>query len=171
MVDQSLAGGRTRRSFLAYATAGALGLTALDGSRLASVSNEAPVASPAVAGPGVDTTADRLVRRFWDLVKKGDRAALAAFLSPAFQVVRTNGVTEDVTTYLDHLPHIEHYAIDGVHATCFGDAMVVTYSSAADGTVDGQRMLAQAAPRLPVFLRTDGVWRVLAHANLAPTER
>ncbi|MBK8050243.1 MAG: DUF4440 domain-containing protein [Anaerolineales bacterium] len=167
MSEQSLAGGCTRRNLLAYAMVGALGLTALDGSRSAFAATEAPAESTTVAGPGVDTTADHLVRRYWDLVKKGDRSALAAFLSPAFQVVRTNGVTEDVTTYLDHLPHIEHYAIDGVHATCFGDAMVVTYSSAADGTVDGKRLLDHAAPRLTVFLRTDGVWRLLAHANLA----
>lgn len=170
MSEQSFAGGCTRRNLLAYAMAGALGLAALDGSRSVEAANEAPVESNTVAGPGVDTTADRLVRRYWDLVKKGDREALAAFLSPAFQVVRTNGVTEDITTYLDHLPHIEHYAIDGIHATCFGDALVVTYSSAVDGMVDGKRLLDQAAPRLTVFLRGDGVWRVLAHANLAPID-
>lgn len=167
MYEQNVAGGCTRRDLLVYAMAGAMGLAVLDGGRSAVAADGATCEATSIAGPGADTTADRLVRRFWELVKNGDRSALLSFLSPAFQVVRTNGVTEDTTTYLAHLPHVEHYAIDGVHATYIGDAMVVTYSGAADASVDGKRILDHAAPQLTVFLRTDGVWRVLAHANLA----
>ena len=142
---------------------------------LAAVMTAPTVAAAAPVGTVVtasSTAADqvlgtRLVNKFFGLLVAGDKAGLAAFLSPAFQVQRANGVGSDKAAYLANPPAVEAYELSDLVATRAGTSLVVRYTVTASETIDGQLLKKDPAPRLSVFRinGATGKWQLLAHAN------
>lgn len=108
-----------------------------------------------------------LADKWINALHEGSKENVAALLAPAFQLMRATGEVFDAQNYLYHLPVIESYQIDNVHATRQGNLLVVSYTLATDATADGKAELGKPAPRLTIFVQMDGEWKVLAHSNFA----
>lgn len=131
------------------------------------------VVTPGVGEVTAANTADedlalgeQLVTRFFDALRDGDAASVAALLSPAFQIVRANGERFDASNYLDNLPVFAAYAVSDLKVTRTGDTLIATYMVRTGATTEADK-LDPPAPRLTVFQQMDGDWMLLAHANFS----
>lgn len=137
-----------------------------------------PAASAAPAAPGERASAaqqaankrlgQRLVTRFWRLLKTGEPGELRAFLAPAFQVQRANGTGANRNQYVASFAasiKITDYALSGFKVTRTGGLLVARYSVVTTETIDGVPYARAAAPRLSTFVRTPRGWRIASHAN------
>ena len=107
---------------------------------------------------------------FFSLLQRQDKAGLEAFLSPAFQVVRTDGSASNKTEYLADPPKVSAYEISDVDTTVDGNIMVVRYTVTTKETIDQQLYFEDPRPRLSVFVKVGDSWQLIGHANLnAPT--
>lgn len=130
-------------------------------------------ALPALADDALKAKAHDLMIAFTEAVASRDQARLAEVLAPEYQIVRANGTTFDRDGYIGanaggvkitSLPEYEN-----IVATEGGDVLVVSSVLTIEETIDGQPV-TKRAPRLTVFRRIDGHWRVSAHANFARPE-
>ena len=60
------------------------------------------------------------------------------------------------------------YTLTDIKITQDGPVIVATYFVSVAETIEGKRLSKQPAPRMSVFLQTDGGWKWIAHANLKP---
>jgi hypothetical protein len=94
--------------------------------------------------------------------------ALAPMLAPEFQIMRTNGVGYDRKGYLGRgVPSISaepDFSHEDITATQNGDILVVRYFLRINETILG-KAVKKRAPRLTVFRKIDGAWKVVAHSN------
>jgi ketosteroid isomerase-like protein len=100
---------------------------------------------------------------------KGDPAGVAAVLAPEFQLVRSNGVSYDKTSYVNggfakiaQMPKIERLVVTG-----YGDHIVARYWLTVEETVENGKPTAAHAPRITVFRKSGDTWLVVAHGNFA----
>jgi Domain of unknown function (DUF4440) len=122
--------------------------------------------APRLANPtGV---AKDLVDRFFVLLAHKDRAGLARFLSPAFQVQRADGSGGNKKAYLANLATIHQFRITQLRATQAGATLVVRYLARVEGVVNGKLYTPGPAPRLSVFVWNGQRWQLAAHANFNP---
>lgn len=132
------------------------------------------LASPAGAG-GADenvATARSLLIAFTDAVIAGPEA-VAPLLAPEHQIMRSNGVGYGQAGYVSRgagsVNAQPNYSHDDLVVTTGGDTLGVRYFLQIDETIDG-KAVARRAPRLAVFRKIDGAWKVTAHANFARSE-
>lgn len=94
-------------------------------------------------------------------------AALAAYIAPEFQVLRTTGVRLDAAAYAAEPPAVADWALVSSVTTAdpAGTVAVVTYVVMTDSTIDGVTQTT-TAPRLAYMRLADGDWRMAALANL-----
>lgn len=116
--------------------------------------------------PIADLTAEGefLVNRFFAALASGQRAAVAAVLSPAFQIVRATGTVHDRDGYLDNLPTVGEFEITDVRATLNAGVLVVSYVVLVDEVLEGVEQTTRA-PRLSTFQWEGGDWLLVSHAN------
>lgn len=107
----------------------------------------------------------RLSEKFLGLLKAGDTAGLEKFLSPAFQLQRATGTGATKTDYLRDLPTIGEFVVSDVVATRSGDILVVRYLATVEGLADGRMYTPGPAPRISTFVRSNGRWQIVSHAN------
>lgn len=117
---------------------------------------------PAIA----DLTAEGefLVNRFFAALASGQRAVVAAVLSPGFQIVRATGTVHDRDGYLDNLPTVGDFEITDVRVTLSARVLVVSYIVAVHEVLDGVEQTTRA-PRLSTFQWKGGDWLLVSHAN------
>lgn len=118
--------------------------------------------------------AERAVGAWLAAIASGDTTRIGAILAPEFQLQRSDGKGYDRLSYLaSGLPSLTSVpAFTDAAATVGGDIMVVRYTlTLPAGSTFGRETLAATAPRLTVFRRIDGQWRVAAHANFAADVR
>lgn len=114
--------------------------------------------------------ADQALQAFFDATYSQDPAQVRAVLAPEFQLARSDGTGMAGASYADHLPTFTQRAeIGEVQVTGYGDIMVVRYRVTIGLVIDGKQAEA-VAPRLTVFRRDHGTWKVVAHANFARLE-
>jgi hypothetical protein len=107
-----------------------------------------------------------LTTRFLEILKEEDREKLGDFLAPAFQIARADGTSLDRAAYLANPARVNSYTIgENLSARRDGDLLTVRWTIAVDELIDGKPVPTAPAPRLSVFQRTDGKWKLLAHAN------
>lgn len=119
----------------------------------------------AVAADSADALGRAEVERFYSALEQGP-AALEAILADSFQLIRTDGRTYDRAAYLAGASSLTRYAISDVKALQAGDILTVTFRASFAGTVGGVAQEAEALPRLAVFERQEGAWKMVAYANL-----
>jgi ketosteroid isomerase-like protein len=98
--------------------------------------------------------------------------ALAPMLAPEFQIMRANGVGYDRNGYLRTVHTVSaapDFSHEDIVATVHDGVMVVRYFLRIDETIDG-KPVARRAPRLTVFRKLGGQWKVVSHANFGATE-
>jgi hypothetical protein len=124
----------------------------------------APLADPKATG-------QELAQRFLNIVAMRDpRPALQEFLSPSFQLQRSNGTYADRDEYLDAPASVVRATIrpEGFRAYQDGAVLTVRFSVDIQETVSGEAIQSRQGDRLAVFRRgTDG-WKLVAWANFNP---
>lgn len=99
--------------------------------------------------------------------------AIAPLLAPEYQIMRSNGVGYDRAGYIGQgvgtVKSGPDFALDELVATQADDVMVVRYLLSVEETIEG-KTVAKRAPRLTVFRKIDGQWKVVAHGNFASIE-
>jgi len=130
-------------------------------------------AKAAPTAKDADATGRVLVTKFMTILQSGDRAALAKFLDPAFQLQRADGTGANRAQYLANPAKVGQFVLgDTVTGVQHGDVLTVRWTLRADVNVSGTQYSANEAPRLSVFRWTGNAWRMISHANFnvpAPT--
>lgn len=128
-------------------------------------------AGSAFAAGHLDTEAHDAIMAFLDAVASGPEA-VEKVLAPEYQIMRSNGVGYDHDGYLASVGDVDlsDFSADRIVATSDGDVMVTRYLLTTDETIGGTTT-GTGAPRLTVFRKIDGEWKVSAHANFAPFEQ
>jgi ketosteroid isomerase-like protein len=113
---------------------------------------------------------ERLAYAFMAMLQAKDVPGLRRFLSPAFQIVRSNGTAATKREYLADLPDVRSFSQSDFHVTRSGDTLVVRSTAVVSVVAEGQQSASSPAPRLSVFKRNPatGVWQMVAHSNFVP---
>ncbi|MBN9010628.1 MAG: nuclear transport factor 2 family protein [Rhizobiales bacterium] len=120
--------------------------------------------TPARAAEDADTVAEAQLARFYDALSgKGD---LGAVLGDAFQIMRTDGTRYDRAGYISRHPAYTSYRLSDVKASLAGDVLTVSYFAAVNGQVEDTARATAGDPRLAVFVRAGGEWKLQSIANL-----
>ena len=125
----------------------------------------------AALGTGInDVTAEggKALARFFEAVASGEPDRIRAVVSPDYQIQRSNGKGFTLKEYLSgNLPVVRRVPIvRDLVATSFSNTMVTRYMLKVDEIIEGKTVEA-LAPRMTIFQRINGEWRVAAHANFA----
>jgi ketosteroid isomerase-like protein len=129
-------------------------------------------AGPAAAEEDLTATAKAAIDAFVGAVMAGPEA-LAPVLAPEFQSMRANGTGYSRDDYLasgaSEVKIYPGFSAEDIVATRDGDILVARYMLRIEETIDG-KPVSKRAPRISVFRRIDGVWKIVSHANFAATE-
>lgn len=118
----------------------------------------------AVAEEDAATLAKAQLTRFYDAL--AGRGALEDVLGDGFQLMRTDGTRYDRASYLARPPAYSAYELGDIQASLAGDVLTATYFTGVTGKMDDRNVASQDQPRLAVFTRTGGEWKLQALANL-----
>jgi ketosteroid isomerase-like protein len=94
------------------------------------------------------------------------KVPLPDVLGEGFQLMRTDGSRYDREGYLARPASLSSYSIDGIEATQSGDVLTATFFAGLTGNVGGTERQGSGDPRLAVFSKVDGAWKLQAFANL-----
>ena len=113
---------------------------------------------------------ERLVNSFMTMLQTKDVAGLRELLSPAFQIVRSNGTAATKREYLANLPDVRSFSQSDFHVTRYRDTLVVRNVAVVSVVAEGQQSASTPAARLSVFEfnRSTGTWQMVAHSNFVP---
>ena len=121
----------------------------------------------AVSADELENRARNLLIAFTEAVLAGPEQ-LAPLLAPEYQIMRNNGVGYDRAGYLSRgagtvsaQPDFSH---EDLVVTAADDVLVVRYFLSINVTIDGQPV-DRRAPRLTVFRKINGDWKVVSHSN------
>ncbi len=130
--------------------------------------------APAAAQPrnSLNALGTRLVNRYLSDLKRHDVGDLQRFLSPAFQVQRTDG-RQTKSQVIHNPPAIASYTIRGMRATLAANTLVVTFQLATKEVINGKPLSTGYSPRLATFMVLTTGWQMTGYANFntpaAPT--
>jgi ketosteroid isomerase-like protein len=116
------------------------------------------------AAEDLDALARAQVERFY--AGTAGKAPLAEIMGEGFQLIRSDGTRYDRSGYLANPASLQTFELDGFKATRAGDALIATFFTSFQGTVEGVRYDVARSPRLAVFTEVDGGWKLQAFANL-----
>ena len=125
----------------------------------------APLADP-------DATGRELAQRFLDILGSPTPGPLLEeFLSPAFQLQRSNGTFANKEEYVDQPASVARFTIleEGFRAYQEGPTLTVRFRVTIEEEINGEQLRATDADRLGVFIRTSAGWQLLAWSNFNPT--
>jgi ketosteroid isomerase-like protein len=108
--------------------------------------------------------AEAQLTRFYEAVS--GRGELADVLGDAFQIMRTDGTRYDREGYLARPPAYSAYEIGDIRAVQAGDVLTATYFTGATGAIEDRNIVSEDQPRLAVFTRANGEWKMQGIANL-----
>lgn len=118
-----------------------------------------------------EATGRELARRFLDVLSNPNPTAqLEEFLSPAFQLQRSNGTFANRDEYLEQPASVSRFEIldDNFRVYQDGPVLTVRFNVAITETIDGTELRVSEANRLGVFLRSDAGWKLVAWSNFNP---
>jgi len=112
---------------------------------------------------------EKLLRQLWAEIRKPDMEAIEKTIAKGFQSVHQYGSSnrEQEIKLIEGLK-LGKYTLSNIKTTRNGLVIVATYFISVEETIKGKRLSKKPAPRLSVFLKTDGDWKWIAHANLKP---
>ncbi|MDQ5894615.1 MAG: hypothetical protein QG596_876 [Actinomycetota bacterium] len=113
-------------------------------------------------------TKQRLATEFLRLLKNEDQAGLRSFLDPAFLLQRGDGSYLTKPQYLKDPALVSAFQVRNIVATYSRNVRVLRFEAKTDQVIDGNPVPGVWIPRLSTFIRTNGVWRLISHANFLP---
>lgn len=127
---------------------------------------EAPAAKPKTGViKGKNPSKKRLATEYLRLLKNEDMPGLKRFLDPAFLLQRANGEYITKAQYLKNPAVVEEYRVRRIVMTRQPNVRVVRFEAWNVQRIDGLPVPAAWIPRLSTFIKRNGVWRLIAHAN------
>gem|GEM_PF-403997 len=111
---------------------------------------------------------EELVREVFQAIHDSNIAKLENMISKDFQAVHDFGASnrqEEIQTLKGI--KLGEYTLDNFKVTRQGDVLIVTYTIAAEETIQGEQVPQKPIPRLSIFIKTNSEWKWLAHANLS----
>ena len=127
-----------------------------------------PLSNP--ASPEDAATAERVQNEFFGALQSGNAEALAALLSPAFQLVRADGSYADREQYLANPATMNSFTLSDFEVTAQGDVIVARFLGQTSEVINGVEYNRDPAPRFAVMKRDGDTWKIVAQVNFnAPT--
>ncbi len=113
-----------------------------------------------------------LVKQLWDQLSSKDTAAINLFMAKSFQAVHEDGANDKQKEIkLISGLAITTYKINDIISTQNDNVIITTYMVSVEETIEGERLSKTPAARMSVFVKNEGKWQWLAHANLKPLFR
>ena len=116
-----------------------------------------------------DALALRLIDRFYNDLTPGN-SELARFLGDGFQIIGSDGLRFDRTSYLTFPKQITEYEITDLIARREGDVLTATFEVGYVGAFQGVARDVPRLARLAVFHKTEEGWKLQALAALGTGE-
>ena len=121
--------------------------------------------------PGsVGPSDEALVAELFELLQAEDLDGLGEYLSPAFQLQRTDGSHVTKEEYLRKPATIDEYEILQARGTRFRNTRIIRSVVTSSSTIEGKRTTQDPAPRLSTFTWNGERWQLAAHANYVAFE-
>jgi hypothetical protein len=142
---------------------------------LAAAGATGPVTVPeAAAKPGLlngNPSNKKLATEFLRLLKAKDQAGLRRFLDAKFILQRGDGTYLTKKQYLAEPARVDAFRVRNIVVKRQRNVRVVRFEANTTQFIDGEAVPGGWIPRLSTFVRSDGAWRLIAHANflLPPT--
>jgi len=127
-----------------------------------------PLSDP--AGTEDRAFAERVQNEFFASLQNGDSAALAALLSPAFQLVRADGSSADREQYLANPATLNSFELTDFSVTSTGDVFVARFLGRTAEVVSGVEYSRVVAPRFAVMKRAGESGQIVAVVNFNSPE-
>ncbi|MEO8882238.1 MAG: nuclear transport factor 2 family protein [Devosia sp.] len=125
------------------------------------------LAGGAIAKEAPEADALKALDPWGDALFSGAPDKVATVLAEEFQIARSDGTGFDKASYLKNLPkQNKRNSFSDIHATKFGDYMVIRYLADANQVIAGKATSGKA-PRLSTFRLDGGKWLMTSHANFA----
>jgi hypothetical protein len=118
----------------------------------------------AVADESAIATAEAQLGRFYGALE--GKAELNDVLGEAFQLIRTDGRRYDRAAYLANASTVNGYRLNDVQAYEAGGVLTATFNLTVTGKIGGVERQTLGLPRMVVFSKVDGAWKLQAYANL-----
>lgn len=119
-----------------------------------------------------EQSGEELVNQLWTILQDSDTEAADSFIAEGFQAVHENGAkNKEQEIQLISGLNIHSYTITDLVTTQHDNVIVATYMVAVEETVEGERLSKSPAARMSVFIKIDGNWKWISHANLKPLEQ
>jgi hypothetical protein len=116
-------------------------------------------------------TGRELTQRFLDILSQANPVPLLEeFLSPAFQLQRSNGTFVNRDEYLEAPASVSRYSISDENFRSYQDGPVLTvrFTVEITETIDTSEVRVTSAERLGVFVRSAAGWQLVAWSNFNP---
>ena len=92
-------------------------------------------------------------------------AGLRVFLAPAFLIQCGDGTYLDKAQYLADPSEVDSFKIRHVVGTREGDIRAIRFEANTKQRIEGKKVAGGWIPRLSTFVKEEGVWKLIAHAN------
>ena len=106
-----------------------------------------------------------LASEFLLLLKAENKTGLKNFLDKAFLLQRGDGSYLNKKQYLADPSIVDSYKIRNIVATRKGNVRVMRYEANTVQIVNGQDVPGGWIPRLSTYVKTNGKWTLISHAN------
>jgi hypothetical protein len=110
---------------------------------------------------------ETLERQMWENIKNQNYEAVKANISDIFQGIDFSGAISS-KTHFDQIKSfsISDYSLSNMKVTSNSNAIVVTYEVNVAEQLEG-KPISSNMPRISIWQNENGVWKWIAHANLA----
>ena len=115
---------------------------------------------------------EQMERQIWKDFKVGNMEVISAKISDAFQSVHQDGARnkEQELKLLKNV-NLGDYELSEFKTSQEDNVLVVTYMISVKETIDGKVLSTDPAPRLSTWIKEDGTWKWISHANLNPLKK
>jgi hypothetical protein len=99
------------------------------------------------------------------MLQAEDMAGLKIFLAPQFLIQRGDGTYLDKAQYLADPSEVDSFKIRGVVGTNAGGVRVIRFEANTRQRIEGKEVAGGWIPRLSTFIKEEGIWKLISHAN------
>jgi hypothetical protein len=118
----------------------------------------------AQTAPQVETDRE-LATELFTILKKKDMKELDDFLSPAFQLQRTDGTYIKKADYLKNPAHVDSFELFEMSGTRYGNTRVLRFVARVSALLNGKPTGNDPAPRLATYVWNGKRWQLISYAN------
>ncbi len=115
---------------------------------------------------GTRSKGERLLRRFWNDMRDKNTDLIKRYTSPKFQSVHWFGAFNRKCE-LELISHLgfNEYELSRIKIKKEHNVYIISYWAKVSETIQGSPCMEEM-PRLTIFEKVDGDWKLVAHANL-----